>query len=135
MLGSVAAASSCSSATATAVAATVATSTGSVVLPMKPFVRLTGLAVGGSSALGSLLRLRSASNGVGPLNGEAAVREEDGSGDTDLEAIEPGRLPGVLGVPGDEPPRAMLGDGFPASPLSSCSNGSSRCACTSFSNP
>ena len=92
---------------------------------------------GCTSAFGSRLRLRSASNGDGRENGEAAGARED-AGSASAIAREPALLrAGAAGrdvVPPDlagEPAALPL----PASPLNSSSSGSRRCACTSFSNP
>src|ERR1019366_9498000 len=93
------------------------------------------------SALGSLLRLRSASNGEGRVNGDAAGARDDcdcGSGSLLAREVTLGRTAGEA-VRRELAPPARNGDPdglvFPASPLSNSSSGNRRCACTSFNNP
>src|ERR1035438_7799267 len=88
------------------------------------------LVIAGASALGSLLRLRSDSNGDGPLNGDAAVpREDEISGGDGRYAG--GTLRGLAGLAFPDNallPREGVAATFAASPLSNCSSGSRRCA-------
>src|ERR1017187_9246813 len=97
-------------------------------LALDPLVGV--LVIVGASALGSFLRLRSASNGDGPLNGDEATPREDGASGADGR-VTGGRLRVHLGLVFPDnalPPR----EGFPAtlaaSPLSNCSIGSRRWA-------
>src|SRR5271157_3268981 len=78
-----------------------------------------GSASAGASALGSLLRLRSASNGDGPLNGDDATPRVDVvSGEAARDVAEALRVPTALGFPGSAlPPREVDPPGLTASPL------------------
>src|SRR5664279_2323646 len=80
-------------------------------------VPTSALVIAGVSALGSLLRLRSDSNGDGPLNGDvAAPRDEEASGADVLVAAGALRATAVLAFPGSELPlRETVPRGFAAS--------------------
>src|ERR1019366_1224380 len=94
---------------------------------------------GWASALGPLLRLRSASNGEGRVNGDAAgVRDDCDSNSLVARDVALGRAAGEAA--GRDVPTPARNDDpdppvFPASPLSNSSSGNNRWACTSFSRP
>src|ERR1017187_456897 len=107
----------------------------STALALDPLVGV--LVIAGASALGSFLRLRSASNGDGPLNGEDATPREDGASGADGR-VTGGRLRVPLGLAFPDnalPPREGVAATLAASPLSNCSSGSRRWAWTSFNKP
>src|SRR5271157_1822136 len=95
--------------------------------------------LGCASAFGPPLRLRSASNGDGLLNGDAAGERvvEDSASLDDRETTAGRDVAGATGRDEPEPERDVVPGAlvFTASPLSNSSSGSRRCACTNFSRP
>src|SRR5271157_5207690 len=128
-----------SSATAVAVPASIAANEVADSAAASAEAESESVKLGCASALGPLFRLRSASNGDGLVNGEAAGERGD-CGSASLDDREGELARDAAGATGRDEPE-LVRDGVPgapaftASPLSNSSSGSKRCAWTNFSRP